>query len=82
MGVDELIREIYEFDGMPEEWLEFETKVHEIIKKYSEKETEKLTDSEAMEALSMICEGIRCERRDGLSILMVCEDGNVLGLPM
>ena len=48
---------------MPEEWLEFETKVHEIIKKYSEKETEKLTDSEAMEALSMICEGIRCERR-------------------
>lgn len=63
MGVDELIREIYEFDGTPEEWLEFETKVHEIIKKYSEKETEKLTDSEAMETLSMICEGIRCERR-------------------
>ena len=75
MGVDELIREIYEFDGMPEEWLEFETKVHEIIKKYSEKETEKLTDSENR----ILPNGVE---RDGLSILMVCEDGNVLGLPM
>lgn len=37
MGVDELIREIYEFDGMPEEWLEFETKVHEIIKNIQRK---------------------------------------------
>lgn len=63
MGVDELIREIYDFEGTPEEWLKFENKVHSIIEKYSEEENEKLTESEAMETLSMICEGIRYERR-------------------
>lgn len=63
MGVDELIREIYDFEGTPEEWLEFENKVHGIIEKYSEEENEKLTESEAMETLSMVCEGIRYERR-------------------
>lgn len=63
MGVDELIREIYDFEGTPEEWLEFENRVHSMIEKYSEEENEKLTESEAMETLSMICEGIRYERR-------------------
>ena len=63
MGVDELIREIYEFEGAPDEWLEFEKRVQGIIKKYSDEENEKLIESEAMETLSMVCEGIRYERR-------------------
>lgn len=62
MGVDELIRTIYDFDGEPDEWLDFEKKVYDMIEKYSEEENEKLTESEAMETLSMVCEGIRFER--------------------
>lgn len=63
MDVDELICAIYNFDGAPDEWLEFEKKVHSIIETYSEKENEKLIESEAMEMLSMVCEGIRYERK-------------------
>lgn len=66
MGVDELIREIYDFEGTPEEWLEFENRVQSIIEKYSEEENAELTESEAMETLSMVCEGIRFKNREDL----------------
>ena len=59
MSVDELIGKIYEFEGNAEEWLEFEREVREIIKNFSDAENEILIDSEAMESLTMICEGIR-----------------------
>ena len=59
MSVDELIGKIYEFEGNAEEWLEFEKEVREIIKNFSDAENEILIDSEAMESLTMICEGIR-----------------------
>lgn len=62
MSVNELIRVIYDFDGTSDEWLEFERKVYNIIDGYSEEENEELTESEAMEVLSMVCEGIRYER--------------------
>lgn len=59
MSVDELIGKIYEFEGNAEEWLEFEKEVREKIKNFSDAENEILIDSEAMESLTMICEGIR-----------------------
>ena len=59
MSVDELIGKIYEFEGNAEEWLEFEKEVRDIIKNFSDAENEILTDSEAMESLTMVCEGIR-----------------------
>lgn len=59
MSVDGLIGKIYEFEGNAEEWLEFEKEVREIIKNFSDAENEILIDSEAMESLTMICEGIR-----------------------
>ena len=59
MSVDELIGKIYEFEGNAEEWLEFEREVREIIKNFSDAENEILIDSEAMESLTMICEGTR-----------------------
>ena len=59
MSVDELIGKIYEFEGNAEEWLEFEKEVREIIKNFSDAENEILTDSEAMESLTMVCEGPR-----------------------
>lgn len=62
MSVDELIRTIYDFEGTPDEWLDFEKKIYAIIEKYSEEENEILTESDAMETLSMVCEGIRFER--------------------
>ena len=62
MSVNELIRAIYDFDGTSDEWLEFERKVYNIIDGYSEEENEELTESESMEVLSMVCEGIRYEK--------------------
>lgn len=62
MSVNELIRAIYDFDGTSDEWLEFERKVYNIIDGYSEEENEELTESEAMEVLSMVCGGIRYEK--------------------
>ena len=62
MSVNELIRAIYDFDGTSDEWLEFERKVYNIIDGYSEEENEELTESEAMEVLSKVCEGIRYEK--------------------
>ena len=61
MSVDELIEKIYEFEGDAEEWLEFEKEVREIIGNYSDEEKEILIESDAMESLSMVCEGIRTE---------------------
>ena len=62
MSVNELIRAIYDFDGTSDEWLECERKVYNIIDGYSEEENEELTESEAMEVLSMVCEGIQYEK--------------------
>lgn len=59
MNVNELIHRIYEFEGEPDEWLAFEEEVYNLINDYSEEENEQLTESEAMEMLSMVCEGIR-----------------------
>lgn len=62
MGVDELICTIYDFEGTPDKWLDFEKKVYAIIEKYTDEENEKLIESDAMETMSMVCEGIRFER--------------------
>ena len=62
MKVEKLIREIYDFEGDAEEWLLLEERVKKEIKEYSGKEMEQLEESDAMEHLSMICDGIRCEK--------------------
>ena len=59
MKVEKLIEEIYDFEGNAEEWLLFEEQVKKEIKEYSSKEMEQLEESDAMEHLMMICDGIR-----------------------
>ena len=56
-----LIEEIYDFEGNAEEWLLFEEQVKKEIEEYSSKEMEQLEESDAMEHLMMICDGIRFE---------------------
>lgn len=59
MSVNELVKKIYDFDGNAEEWLGFEKEVRNITKKFTEEELEELVQSEAMESLLMVCDGIR-----------------------
>lgn len=62
MGVRQLVDRIYDFEGSPEEWISFETEVKKEIAGYSEQDLEYLEESDAMEHLLMICDGIRFER--------------------
>lgn len=59
MSVNELVKKIYDFEGNAEEWLEFEKEVGDITKNFTEEELEELVQSEAMESLLMVCDGIR-----------------------
>lgn len=59
MQVEQLIRQIYDFEGKAEEWLEFEKEVRNITENFTEEEHEALVQSEAMESLLMVCDGIR-----------------------
>lgn len=61
MTVQEIADAIYSFDGNVEEWLKFESEIEKEIAKLSEKEVELLAETEAMEHLLMICDGIRLE---------------------
>lgn len=63
MSVNELIKKIYDFEGNAEEWLKFEKEVRETIKHFSDEENEVLIESEAMESLTMVCEGIRAKSK-------------------
>lgn len=63
MTVKEISDSIYNFDGTPEEWLGFEKEIMSDIENFSDEENEELIESECMEHLTMICEGIRFERR-------------------
>lgn len=62
MSVEKLVDRIYDFDGSPEEWISFERDVKKEIAGYSEKDLAYLEESDAMEHLLMICDGIRCEK--------------------
>lgn len=59
MQVEQLIRQIYDFEGKAEEWLEFEKEVRNITENFTEEEHETLAQSEAMESLLTVCDGIR-----------------------
>ena len=62
MQIEELVKKIYNFEGNEREWLKFEKEINEEIGNLSEEENKYLTESEAMEHLLMVCDGIRFER--------------------
>ena len=62
MKIEELVKKIYNFEGSEREWLEFEKEIKKEIDNLSEEENKYLTESEAMEHLLMVCDGIRFER--------------------
>lgn len=62
MQIEELVRKIYDFQGNEKEWLEFEKEIEKETENLSEKENVYLTESEAMEHLLTICDGIRFAR--------------------
>ena len=59
MTVQEIIDSIYSFEGNVNEWLEFEKKITREADALNEDDTESLMESEAMEYLLMMCDGIR-----------------------
>lgn len=59
MNVEEIVERIYDFEGNTEEWLGFEKEVQEEIAGYSGQDLEYLEESDAMEHLLMVCDGIR-----------------------
>lgn len=59
MSANELVKKIYDFEGNAEEWLKFEKEVRNITENFTEEEHEALVQSEAMESLLMVCDGIR-----------------------
>lgn len=59
MIAQEISDKIYAFEGKPEEWLVFEKEIMREIEMLSDEEKELLTETEAMEHLLMVCEGIR-----------------------
>lgn len=61
MTVQEIADKIYSFDGNAEEWLKFESEIEKEIANLSKAEVESLVETEAMEHLLMICDGIRAE---------------------
>lgn len=59
MQIEELVRKIYDFKGNEKEWLEFEKEIERETENLSEEENVYLMESEAMEHLFMMCDGIR-----------------------
>lgn len=59
MTVQEIIDSVYSFEGNVDEWLEFEKKITREVDALNEDDTENLIESEAMEYLLMVCDGIR-----------------------
>lgn len=64
MKVEEIIDSIYEFVGDKDDWIEFEKKIENEISELNENETEELIQSEAMEHLLMVCDGIRYSKKN------------------
>lgn len=64
MSVEELVNYIYDFTGEPDDWLALEKKVVKIIENFSEEESAYLEESDAMECLLTICDGIRYARQE------------------
>lgn len=62
MQIENLVNKIYDFEGSEDEWLQFEKEIAKKIESLTEEENEYLTESEAMEHLLMICDGIRFAR--------------------
>lgn len=61
MTPKEVSNTIYSFDGNSDEWLELESDMIKATENFTGVEIEKLMESESMEILAMICEGIRVE---------------------
>lgn len=61
MTVQEISDKIYAFEGNAEEWLAFENDINKEIEKLSEVEVELLIETDAVEHLLMVCDGIRSE---------------------
>ena len=57
--ISDAIYAFYAFEGDTKEWLAIEAEMRVEIDKFSEAEIELLTETEAMEHLLMICDGIR-----------------------
>ena len=62
MQIEEVVRKIYDFKGSEKEWLEFEKEIEKETENLSEEEKAYLTESDAMEHLFMVCDGIRFAR--------------------
>ncbi len=62
MQIENLVNKIYDFEGSEDEWLQFEKEIAKETENLTEEEDEYLTESEAMEHLLMICDGIRFAR--------------------
>lgn len=62
MQIEEVVRKIYDFKGSEKEWLEFEKEIEKETENFSEEENAYLTESEAMEYLFTMCDGIRFTR--------------------
>lgn len=61
MTPKEVSNTIYSFDGNRNEWLELESDMMKATENFTGTEIEELMESESMEMLAMICEGIRFE---------------------
>lgn len=62
MTVYEIIDSVYAFDGDAKDWLAYEKRIKKETKKLNDYDSRILSESEAMEHLLMICEGIRFEQ--------------------
>lgn len=62
MQIEKLVRKIYDFEGDEREWLEFEKEIEKETGNLSEEEQMYLMESEAMEHLFTVCDGIRFTR--------------------
>lgn len=64
MTVQNIIDAIYAFEGNATEWLAFEKEININVNKLSEEDAAILVESDAMEHLLMICDGIRFENSE------------------
>lgn len=64
MTVQNIIDAIYAFEGNATEWLVFEKEININVNKLSEEDAAILVESDAMEHLLMICDGIRFENSE------------------
>lgn len=59
MIAQKISEKIYAFEGSSEAWLAFEEEIIHEIETLSDEEKDSLAETEAMEHLLMVCEGIR-----------------------